>query len=128
MIELNKKVARLVNDYNNYLKNNNIPSKNAADKELKMFLDEKFRPEVKKTCEEYKIEEKNCYPLKRKWNNASFAAYLTYENKLSKIKTLRERKNLDLRAFSIIFSLDLTNMKSRLRREILALSCSLNWK
>lgn len=99
MVKLNKKVADLVKNYNQHLKNSKVSSKNAADEELKTFLDQKFKPEVKKTCEQLKIQEKFCYPLKRNWNNASFAAYLTYENKLSKIETLRERKNLDLRAF-----------------------------
>lgn len=96
---LNKRVAELVKIYNDHLKNAEIPSKKKADEELSNFLENKFKPEVKKTCEQLKIQEKFCYPLKRKWNNASFAAYLTYENKLTKIETLRERKNLDLRAF-----------------------------
>jgi predicted aminopeptidase len=98
-VELNKRVADLVKSYNEHLKNSQINSKNQADLELSNFLEKKFRPEVKKRCEKLKIEEKFCYPLKRQWNNASFAAYLTYENKLEKIETLRERKNLDLRAF-----------------------------
>jgi len=98
-VTLNKRVAELVKIYNDHLKNAQIPTKKKADEELSNFLDNKFKPEVKKTCEELKIQENFCYPLKRKWNNASFAAYLTYENKLTKIETLRERKNLDLRAF-----------------------------
>ncbi|MBJ00316.1 MAG: hypothetical protein CME67_03715 [Halobacteriovoraceae bacterium] len=62
------------------------------------FLETLFRPEISKTCEELKVS--NCWPLKKTWNNARFAAFLTYESGQGRIQKLRKHKNLpDLKTF-----------------------------
>ncbi|MCO4794103.1 MAG: aminopeptidase [Bacteriovoracaceae bacterium] len=96
---LNQVVAKLALDYNSLLKQSKPANKSESDKILSEFLNNTFNKNVLETCLKLKIEEKNCYPLKNKWNNASFAAYLTYEKKMNKVERLRELKKLDLKAF-----------------------------
>ncbi|MBT3981355.1 MAG: hypothetical protein HOE90_08375 [Bacteriovoracaceae bacterium] len=58
---------------------------------LDSFLESSFRPKIKKLCDDLKIVGKKCYPLEKKWNNASFSAYLTYEEKEQVIHKLRNQ-------------------------------------
>lgn len=53
--------------------------KNQADSEaiLHQFIDEKFRPMIESECK--KLGLNNCSAKKGEWNNARFAAMLTYE-------------------------------------------------
>ncbi len=75
--------------------------KSKADSEsiLKEFLEVNFKPSVKKKCLELGIELARCFPLKRKWNNASLAAFLTYEKSMDKIHSIRDSKGLSLKDF-----------------------------
>lgn len=72
----------------------------ASREELKRILDEflkaDFNPKIAHYCERQKIENERCWPLKRTWNNASFAAFLTYEQKAQRISELQSELNLDL--------------------------------
>lgn len=63
----------------------------------KEFFARSFNPTIKKLCRELKLS--SCFPLKRKWNNASLAAFLTYEDKNDKISELRKRLKLKIRPF-----------------------------
>ncbi len=60
------------------------------------FLERDFKPAINSYCDQNKIEARRCWPLKRKWNNASFAAFLTYEQKAQRISELQNELNLDL--------------------------------
>lgn len=68
-----------------------------AHQKRDIFLKEKFMPDVEAFCRDNKIE--NCFPLNREWNNASFAAFMTYEKKADKLDMLRDKLNLDLKSF-----------------------------
>ncbi len=92
--ELAKLINRLVVDYKQKLDSNRPKNKREADKVLEKFLKENFLIKVEKKCSEFML--KNCWPLKRKWNNASFTAFLTYNSKKSIISQIREKHNLDL--------------------------------
>ena len=48
-------------------------------------------------CQQMAI--KNCWPLARVWNNAAFAALMTYEKQVPQFALLQARMQLDLRAF-----------------------------
>ncbi len=63
------------------------------------FLRTRFYPEIRKTCDNLKALEDECYPLKREWNNASFAAFLTYEKKANQLEILMQKKQMNLRNF-----------------------------
>ena len=57
------------------------------------FLKATFYPHLKPFCKELS------WPCQAKWNNASLAEFLTYEEKSQNIARLREELNLTLRAF-----------------------------
>ncbi|MDH5580847.1 MAG: aminopeptidase [Bdellovibrionales bacterium] len=61
---------------------------------LKDFLDNDFIPGVKSICAKQKM--KRCFALERKWNNASFSAYLTYEKDSEEIEKLHRKLKLSL--------------------------------
>lgn len=67
-----------------------------ADKILKEFLESRIRPGIEKRCQELGIKREKCYYLNRDWNNASLAAFLTYEKSMDKIHELRTSKGLSL--------------------------------
>jgi len=71
--------------------------KKVANAYLNFFLENEFKPAIAKKCQ--KLELKTCYPLKREWNNASFAAFLTYEKEGAKIKELFTHVGQDLKGF-----------------------------
>jgi predicted aminopeptidase len=66
---------------------------------LAQFLKESFIPSLEKKCTELGIDFKKCFPLKRSWNNASLAAFLTYEKSMDKIHSIRDSKGLSLKDF-----------------------------
>ena len=66
---------------------------------LDEFLETKFKPEILKKCQEQNIQPKNCFPLEKEWNNASFAAFLTYEKNSNDLEGLQKRLGLDLKGY-----------------------------
>ena len=66
---------------------------------LDEFLEKRFKPQVLAKCQEVNIPPKNCFPLERQWNNASFAAFLTYEKKSDDLEGLQKKLGLDLRGY-----------------------------
>ena len=81
-----------------YAKEKN-PSKNRAEQILKDFLKTQFRPSLLKHCQHHKI-----HPCRianhQGWNNARFAAFLTYQNQEKRIQSLYRRLNKE-NSFSI---------------------------
>lgn len=70
-----------------------------AEKILKDFLEQNFFPRIKSYCHLHKISLSKCGPLKTHWNNASFAAYLTYERKSNFLATLHKKRGEDLKEY-----------------------------
>lgn len=66
---------------------------------LKEYLEMSFYPEIQKKCEKYKIEKKECRFLHQDWNNARFAAYLTYEKNADKIEAQQKKLGLSLKDY-----------------------------
>jgi predicted aminopeptidase len=97
--DLSKHVVSFARRIDKELKKDVKISKEDSLKLIEDALDESLRPEIKKVCEEHKVSDKKCYFLKRKWNQASLAAFMTYENKVDKIKMLRKSIPGDLRDF-----------------------------
>lgn len=64
---------------------------------LKSFIEQRFTPAVQKKCDELQFP--TCYPLKGKWNNARFAAFLTYQAKGEKLDNFYKNSKLSLKAF-----------------------------
>ena len=72
-------------------------SKLEASVLIENFLKQDLRPTFRRFCNKHQIE--NCYPLKRNWNNASFAAFLTYEKSGQQIRQLHNKEGGDLKKF-----------------------------
>jgi predicted aminopeptidase len=97
--KLEKLVVDLVKELKTIYEKVGRKSPNTYKKSLDEFLNGRFFPQIKTFCLKNKISKKNCYPLKRKWNNASFAAFLTYEEKALSIEKLQKKLDLDLIEF-----------------------------
>jgi len=69
-----------------------------ADLLTKRFVEEVFRPEVFKFCDQIELDPKNC-KIEEDWNQASFAAFLTYEEEQDFLGILKEKLQLDLHQF-----------------------------
>lgn len=74
-------------------------TKEEAEVILNEFLEDRFKVEVMKKCQALDIQPQDCFPLDRKWNNASFAAFLTYEKKALSLETLQKKLGLDLKGY-----------------------------
>lgn len=61
------------------------------------FMREVFEPEMTKVCKELELEK--CWPLEKNWNNARFAAFLTYEAGQNKIEAFAQKNFPDLKSF-----------------------------
>lgn len=72
-------------------------TKDAAQGVLDNFVQNTFLPAVRKFCADKKLTDRSCYPLNLKWNNASFAAFMTYEKDIDFVKMIKEQEKLDLR-------------------------------
>lgn len=70
-----------------------------ADQIFYEFMEKRFKPEVLLRCQELNIPPKNCFPLEKQWNNASFAAFLTYEKKSDELSGLQKKLGLDLKGY-----------------------------
>lgn len=66
---------------------------------LNEFMSKEFIPSMTRICRELGIGIKGCHVIKKPWNNARFAAFLTYENKINKINNLFQKKSLSLKEF-----------------------------
>ena len=75
------------------------------------YLDEYFKPEVESKCKSLGYEKDKCWPLKREWNNASFAALLTYQARGENILILHEKLRCDLRDFYLYLQKRYDNFK-----------------
>ena len=95
--KLNQRVVKLANELNDLYAKRSPRSKTESQELFKGFYDNTFLPEVKELCSE--LEMKQCSILQRKWNNASLAAFLTYEKAGNDIEALRKRHGLGLKEF-----------------------------
>ena len=66
------------------------------EKTLKLFIEQKFRPEISTQCKELQIPK--CWPLKGEWNNARFSAFLTYQKNQNLFENIKVQKNLSVKA------------------------------
>lgn len=92
-------VVHLANELQQMYKTLLPKSKEESDAILNEFLEDRFKVEVMKKCQALDIQPKDCFPLDRKWNNASFAAFLTYEKKALSLESLQKKLGLDLKGY-----------------------------
>ena len=68
---------------------------------LNHFIKTQFNPSIRRHCQQHNIAP--CFPLEQKWNNARFAAFLTYQGQEERIHNLYQRlkkeKHLSIKDF-----------------------------
>lgn len=61
---------------------------------LKAFIAKEFKPATKQLCAKLKI--KKCWPATQEWNNAKFAAFMTYTKEQNLIETIHNKYSFSL--------------------------------
>ncbi|MGE3611365.1 MAG: aminopeptidase [Bacteriovoracaceae bacterium] len=69
-----------------------------ADILTKRFVEEVFKPDLRSLCQQLKLSEDDC-EIKDHWNQASFAAFLTYEEEQDFLYALKAHQKLNLKEF-----------------------------
>ncbi len=98
---LDKLIVQLVNKLENKYSRVQAKNRSKFDEVLKNFLELHFKPQIRSYCRSNGLFPDGCYPLQRKWNNASFAGFLTYEEESQKIENLEKKLGLNLFNFFI---------------------------
>lgn len=65
----------------------------------KQFIQDVFLKKVKLFCIKQNISLKNCWPLQKEWNNATFAASMTYEKSAMDLEALHKKQGGNLKDF-----------------------------
>ncbi len=92
-------IVEKITELNQLYKNQKIADKENFQRLLDDYLAKSFIPLVAKKCDDLQIEKERCWPLKREWNNASFAALLTYEAHGDALANYHQSLKLDLKQF-----------------------------
>jgi len=95
--ELKSYMVKLIKKLESTYQSLKPTTKIESEEILSKFLSKTFTPEVKNKCAQLGLS--YCFALKRKWNNASFAAFLTYEEKVDTIIALKKKYSSDLKEF-----------------------------
>lgn len=69
-----------------------------ADELTQRFVKEVFRPDIRNFCVRIELPENEC-EIKEEWNQAAFAAFLTYEKEQDFLQKLKTHHNLDLKQY-----------------------------
>lgn len=93
--EIVKQIAAL---NNLYLGQKNLGQTEAL-KILKTFITTRFNPHMSQFCQIKNIAKKSCLGVGPNWNNARFAAYLTYSKDSLKLAKVHSKLQGDLRSF-----------------------------
>ncbi len=71
----------------------------ARAQQVYLEFEKEFKAEGRQMCVEGKIPDEDCLPIEREWNNAAFAAFLTYDQESDRIRALRNKLQLSLPKF-----------------------------
>lgn len=69
-----------------------------ADELTQRFVKEVFRPDLQAFCVKIQLDPEDC-EIKENWNQASFAAFLTYEEEQDFLEKLMKQNNFDLKQY-----------------------------
>ncbi len=94
---INRYFVSLVNKLNEKYAEKTFKNPKEAENFRDEYLEKELKPAMKKLCE--KEGEENCYWVKKAWNNASLAAFLTYEDKGNEIEEHHKKLGLSLKDF-----------------------------
>jgi predicted aminopeptidase len=83
-----------------------------ADELTQRFVAEVLRPDIRGLCERISLPDDEC-ELKEEWNQAAFAAFLTYEEEQDFLQKLKDYHKLDLREFLNWLKSEYKNLKQQ---------------
>lgn len=93
---LKKRVVELISILQGeYQKLGAFLTEEKADELTGRFVDEVFKPDLRALCVKLELPNKDC-EFKHKWNQASFAAFLTYEEEQDFLGSIQKKLNLNL--------------------------------
>jgi predicted aminopeptidase len=96
---MNKRVVELIGILQDEFKKlGGFITDEKADQLTARFVNEVLRPEVKLFCDKLELPPDEC-EVKEEWNQASFAAFLTYEEEQDFLGKLKTHLNLDLKQY-----------------------------
>lgn len=96
---LNKRVVELIGVLQGeFGKLGGFLTNQKADQLTQRFVAEVFKPDLRTKCRQLKLREDEC-EFKHEWNQASFAAFLTYEEEQDFLEKLKVSLNLNLKDF-----------------------------
>ncbi len=98
-LEIKKLIVQKAQELQTIYQSHPNLTKEEAQKYLKDFLEKNYLPNVRLACQKLKIKIKHCFPLKYEWNNAVFAAFMTYEKNRLQIEDLFKKMNMSLLDF-----------------------------
>ena len=93
------KLVTLARKLDTQLRSREFKEMGSAQAFVEDFVERSIKPELKLICEAHKVSDEKCYYMNRKWNQASLAAFMTYENKVDELLVLRNRISGDLKDF-----------------------------
>lgn len=99
--KLNEKMVSLTQELNGLYASHDQLDKKQAEAILENFKTNRLRPFFEDFCQQLQLSRRSCFPLLTDWNNASLAAFLTYEKKADMIKLLREKKSFSLKELQL---------------------------
>lgn len=94
---LSREIVTLAQQLDLLLKERKFSKREDGVNFTESFVKTTFYPRISKKCQDLGL--KKCSVLKREWNNASFAAYMTYESESERIHQLRLKKGLSLKDY-----------------------------
>ncbi len=98
-----------------------------ADELTRRFVAEVFLPEINAHCRKLELPEDDC-DIKEEWNQASFAAFLTYEEEQDFLEKLKLEKNLSLKQYLSWLKLEYTRFRDQAKVQTFEDHLKLNLK
>lgn len=83
-----------------------------SDELTERFVNEVFKPDLLSLCTKLELDPEDC-ELKEKWNQASFAAFLTYEEDQDFLEKLQTQQNLNLKEYFSWLKLEHKNFEKQ---------------
>lgn len=97
--ELNNRVVELIGILKTeFAKLGGFITNEKADVLTQRFVEEVFKPEIVAYCKKVGLPDDEC-EVKDEWNQASFAAFLTYEEEQDFLEKLQSQNNFDLKQY-----------------------------
>lgn len=99
--ELNRKLVSLAQELDKRYQQHENLTLEKSQTIRQTFLEKVFKPELTALCRDFSIEAKDCSVVQGEWNNARFAAFMTYQKKSQSLSQLYEDQDQDLKSLQL---------------------------